>query len=80
MRGILTAVFISLGMLTPGSGTASAQMNYPWCSVTSGIGTECTHPNRSDCEFDVHGIGGWCSRNSSFHGNQPRGEAMHQSG
>jgi hypothetical protein len=66
MRVILAAIALSLGTLAFGSGPALAQMNYPWCSITSGIGTECTHSNLSECRFDVHGVGGWCSRNSGY--------------
>jgi hypothetical protein len=56
MRVILAAIALSLGTLAFGSGPALA----------SGIGTECTHSNLSECRFDVHGVGGWCSRNSGY--------------
>lgn len=77
MRGI-AAVLLSLRALALGNGQASAQMNYPWCSVTSGIGTERTHPNKMECEPDVQGIGGWCSRNAGYksdHSEAARAEA-----
>jgi hypothetical protein len=66
IQTILAATILSFAALTLGSGPASAQMNYPWCSVTSGIGKECTHPSLGECKFDVSGLGGWCSRNSSY--------------
>lgn len=74
MRTILAAAFVGLAMLALGSGGASAQMNYPWCSVTSGMGTQCTHPTRGNCEFNVQGIGGWCTRNPGFRPDHPMGQ------
>lgn len=65
LQTILAATILSLGVML-GSGPASARMNYPWCSVTSGIGTECTHPSLGECKFDVSGVGGWCSRNNGY--------------
>ncbi|MGA8323987.1 MAG: hypothetical protein WBE48_14740 [Xanthobacteraceae bacterium] len=66
MRIAIATVFLTLGALALGNGQASAQMNHPWCSVTSGIGTECTHPSKMECEQDVQGSGGWCSRNAGY--------------
>jgi hypothetical protein len=45
----------------PGAIAAQGSGNYPWRSLTSGVGADCTHPSKSECEYDVQGIGGWRS-------------------
>ena len=53
---LAVALFAAAGMLSIDRAAAQEKITYPWCSVTPGFGTQCTHPSFGECMFDVQGI------------------------
>lgn len=47
------------------------KMTYPWCSQTSGMGTQCTHPTDQECMYNTQRIGGICTPNTAYDKNAP---------
>ena len=74
MRLLLAVAFLAAaGMLNIDYAAAQEKTIYPWCSATSGIGTECNHPSFGECMYDVQGIGGVCTPNGAYDQNAPGG-------
>jgi len=67
------ALFALAGLLNIDHAAAQGGVTYPWCSATSGVGTECTHRSFSDCMYDIQGVGGWCIQNGAYDRNAPNG-------
>ncbi len=53
-----------------GFGTSAHAQNYPWCAYYSGGrfggGTNCGFVSFEQCLATVHGIGGFCARNTQY--------------
>lgn len=55
---------------------ARAQTEYPWCarygSGMDGGGSNCGFTTYDQCMATVHGVGGFCERNSFYTGSAER--------
>ncbi len=71
MRLIIAAAILAMAA----SGPASAQTakNYAFCSVTSGIGTDCIYDNLAQCQQNIQGMGGFCKHGSGYDPSHPLG-------
>jgi hypothetical protein len=74
MRVIFAAAVVAAAA-TCGVAPASAQAakNYAFCSVTSGIGTDCIYDNLAQCQQDIQGNGGFCKHGSGYDASHPLG-------
>ena len=55
------------------SASAQAAKSYQFCSVVSGIGTECIYDNLAQCAQNVEGNGGWCKEGPGYDPRHPEG-------
>lgn len=74
MRFFVAAAMLA-AVATQGVGPASAQVakNYAFCSVTSGVGTDCTYDNLAQCQQNIEGNGGFCKHGPGFDASHPLG-------
>jgi len=76
MRSILlvSAIIAGAALLAPAAG--QAQIYYPWCAQYGGRdgggGRNCGFSTYAQCMATVHGMGGFCERNSFYTGPEPR--------
>ncbi len=73
MRAILlvSALVAGSALLAP---TAGQAQTYPWCAQYSGWGgggRNCGFSTYAQCMATVHGMGGFCERNSFYVGPEP---------
>ncbi len=68
MRRLILALCIVGGTAALGS-SAQAQ-NYPWCATygggSNGGATNCGFTSFEQCMATVHGMGGFCNRNTQY--------------
>jgi hypothetical protein len=66
----MRTICIAFGMLLTASAIATPAyaQNYPWCAHYTGTGgtKNCGFSTFAQCEADVHGIGGFCQRNTLY--------------
>ncbi len=72
---LLFAMAVLAAAATFGTIPASAQAakSYQFCSVVSGIGTECIYDNLAQCAQNVEGNGGWCKEGPGYDPRHPEG-------
>jgi len=64
---LISATIAASTLLAPSA--SRAQIYYPWCAQYSGMGgggRNCGFVSWEQCMVTVHGIGGFCERNSFY--------------
>ncbi len=60
MRTLTILALTALALLNVGDGRAQAA---PWCAYYGDQSTNCGFETFAQCEADISGVGGMCSRN-----------------
>jgi hypothetical protein len=71
MRTILTVLSFSLLALIAGSGSAMAEITYPWCGQYGRDGRNCGFWTYAQCMAAISGTGGFCITNALYRGPSP---------
>jgi hypothetical protein len=57
------AILALTGLTLFGAGSARAENTEAWCAYYSDKSTNCGFSTFAQCEADINGVGGICSRN-----------------
>jgi Protein of unknown function (DUF3551) len=72
MRPVLLASAIATALTLVAPAAGQAQTYYPWCAQYGGMagggGRNCGFVSYAQCMATVHGMGGFCERNSFYTG------------
>jgi hypothetical protein len=68
-----TVLFAAAATLCAAPASAQVAKSYQFCSVVSGIGTDCTYDNVAQCQQNVEGNGGFCKEGSGYDPAHPLG-------